>query len=679
MDMIRRLHRSRYLIAIACSLAIAWAAWNKLPFPALGDNAVLDVIRWHAPGAYFTLLGSWMAILFLMPYLYIFHPLLANLQRWWPTDPKPVLGSLPPYPAPEQREHLEVILGEIHHPTRIEPSAHPRWLSIPEEGLGLGVMILGAPGTGKSAGIMLPVAKQILSYRRAEPGGRVGGLVLEVKGDFCTQVQGLLKDAGRAEDYLEIGFDSNFVYNPLHNDAGPDTLAFNLISLMKTLNGSSNDPFWEQAAEALVTFLILLHRILYGYVTLFDIYRTASDTQLVDELMAEARAKVVPAQDILIDFDDYVAATGGGLNGIDDYEWTKAEPHHMRTAFDQGLLDKLRNNNVMFDLARIVEDSPEACARLAQLESANRYYNNLKNLQKNSPNLPGSIAAGINVFLMVTDVNPLVRRVFCPPKEAYDPEQNADFRHGRPLPPLDELVESSKVIALKLPVAAEEKLARIMGTLLKQDWQRAVLNRIPRMQSKPGSYRPVVMLIDEYHLLATAGGSKAIGDEKFLNLCRGAKCIPVVALQSFSSLRDTTPQETSRTIISAFATTICGRQKDLYTAEEVSKMCGRINVMKEHFALSENDQDAVVSVATGRTNAQKKAVSISRSYNQVKDLLFEAKEIMELPRGVAVVLANTGDRQLKPTLCYLIPVGQDPRVSYWSMLDRLKQNSTEAA
>ena len=141
----------------------------------------------------------------------------------------------------------------------------------------------------------------------------------------------------------------------------------------------------------------------------------------------------------------------------------------------------------------------------------------------------------------------------------------------------------------------------------------------------------------------------------------------------------TIPSVASRTIIAAFATTICGRQKDLYTAEQVSKMCGRINILKEHFALSENDQDAVVSVATGRTTAQRKAVSISRSYNQVKDSLFEAKEIMELPRGVAVVLANTGDRQLKPSLCYLIPIGQDPRVSYWSMLDRLKRNTTEAA
>ena len=212
-------------------------------------------------------------------------------------------------------------------------------------------------------------------------------------------------------------------------------------------------------------------------------------------------------------------------------------------------------------------------------------------------------------------MNPTVRRIFCPPKEAYDPDLNADFRYGRPLPPLNELVESSKVIALKLPIAADEKLARIMGTLLKQDWQRAVLNRVPVMQEHPErQFRHVVMLIDEYHLLATAGGSRPIGDEKFLNLCRGAKCIPVVAFQSLSSLRDTVPQDTWRTILSAFATTICLRQKDLFTAEIISKMIGRVDTFKEHYALSEGTQDARVSLVTARTTGPRSSMSMSHSY-----------------------------------------------------------------
>ncbi len=32
-------------------------------------------------------------------------------------------------------------------------------------------------------------------------------LVLEVKGDFCHAVLGILDEAGRSEDYLEIGLD----------------------------------------------------------------------------------------------------------------------------------------------------------------------------------------------------------------------------------------------------------------------------------------------------------------------------------------------------------------------------------------------------------------------------------------------------------------------------------------
>ena len=150
------------------------------------------------------------------------------------------------------------------------------------------MLALGAPGTGKSAGVMLPIASQLLAYRSDDPSQRLGGLVLEVKGDFCTQIGAILRECGREADYLELGFDSDFVYNPLHNEASPDSLAFNLIALMKTLHGSSSEPFWEQAAEALVTFLILLHRLLYGYVTLFNIYMASSNIAVIDELMDKA-------------------------------------------------------------------------------------------------------------------------------------------------------------------------------------------------------------------------------------------------------------------------------------------------------------------------------------------------------------------------------------------------------
>jgi hypothetical protein len=47
---------------------------------------------------------------------------------------------------------------------------------------------------------MYPFAEQILAYRAADSEKRIGGLVLEAKGDFCHRVKEILARLGRAED-----------------------------------------------------------------------------------------------------------------------------------------------------------------------------------------------------------------------------------------------------------------------------------------------------------------------------------------------------------------------------------------------------------------------------------------------------------------------------------------------
>jgi hypothetical protein len=374
------------------------------------------------------------------------------------------------------------------------------------------------------------------------------------------------------------------------------------------------------------------------------------------------------ATNVVVDKHLFVELPEDLAQFLNQYTWTNAPPHHMRTPADAALREFLTDQNLNHEL----ETSSQAADhdhRQAQYESAQRYLGKLKKLDAK---MRTNIAEGINVFLMITDVDPTVRRIFCPPKAAYDPVLNQDFRHGRPLPSLDQLIETPAVIALKVPIAADENLARLIGTLLKQDWQRAVLQRIPKMQANPDQhYRELAMLIDEYHLLATAGGARPMGDEKFLNLCRAAKCIPIVAFQSLSSLKDTVPAETWRTILAAFATTLILRQKDLFTAEIVSKMIGRVDAFKEHYGFTEGGHDAKVSLVTGRTTAPRSSINMSHSYNLTREFLKEPKDIMELPRGVAVVLANNGEEQLPPSYCYLKPFGEDPNVSYWSKRNRL--------
>jgi hypothetical protein len=68
---------------------------------------------------------------------------------------------------------------------------------------------------------MCPYAEQILGFRANDPDCRPGGLVLEVKGDFCHKVKELLIRYGRGDDYLEVSLESDFRYNPLYNDSMP--------------------------------------------------------------------------------------------------------------------------------------------------------------------------------------------------------------------------------------------------------------------------------------------------------------------------------------------------------------------------------------------------------------------------------------------------------------------------
>jgi hypothetical protein len=129
--------------------------------------------------------------------------------------------ALPPYPSPERRPSPSVVLGEAHFLTTPGPAHSPDWLTIPQRGLYTGIAILGAVGTGKTSACMYPYVDQLLRWRAQDPKRKVGGLVMEVKGDFCRQVRTMLAKAGRGDDYLEIGLNTGYCYNPLHNDLDP--------------------------------------------------------------------------------------------------------------------------------------------------------------------------------------------------------------------------------------------------------------------------------------------------------------------------------------------------------------------------------------------------------------------------------------------------------------------------
>ena len=86
-------------------------------------------------------------------------------------------------------------------------------------------------------------------------------------------------------------------------------------------------------------------------------------------------------------------------------------------------------------------------------------------------------------------------------------------------------------------------LARGLGVMLKLDFQRAVLQRIPKIAANPKRvWRDLLFVCDEYHAFATVGETDPTGDERTFALSRQARLIPIVATQSISSLRSALPE-----------------------------------------------------------------------------------------------------------------------------------------
>jgi hypothetical protein len=654
---------NRPAVNIVLATGAGYLTLAHWPFPA--ENALLQLVAMERPSLFSAFHYLYVMVCFTTPYLalsvvssliYIF---LMREHR------ETALAGPPPYPDPAQRENLYVIVGEVHHPKRPEPAANPFWLQIPERGLYTGIAIFGAIGSGKTSGCMYPFAEQVLAYQPDDAARRVGGLILEVKGDFCHKVRAILKKHGRDADYVEISLDGDTRYNPLYNDLDAYALAFGIASLLNNLFGKGKEPFWQQAYTNLVKFIILLHKVLYDYVTFFDIYQGAINPAYLEDKIKEGEQRFA-SEFLLIAMDTFLAH-----RELEAFPF-ECDPQlqRMKAPGSDDLRSYLESHGIVYEIQN--ESDPARPVgvnddKRQQFEAVKRWF--YHDWLRIDPKLRTSIVEGISVFLSLFDDNPVVKRIFCPPKETFDPAANADGRYGKPLPPFADLIERGTVCALNFPVSANPGLAKIVGTLMKQDFQRAVLNRIPRMEKEPQKpWRQVLFLCDEYHAFATVGENDPSGDEKFFALSRQAKCVPIVATQSISSLRSTLPGESWRTLLQTFRTKIFLALSDDFSARTASELCGKEEQLKLHYSLSENGQDAGISMLDGRATAHQTTLTTSKGYNIQRDFVFEGKVFSELKNAQAIVLAYDGLNPAPPTYCYLKPYYLDPNRSYFEQL-----------
>lgn len=656
-------------LTLCCAAIVGVTGLKRWPFP--DSNMLVQMILFHKPVIFHMLRWGWFLMLFTTPAL-AFSGLFSLVFIFTGgADARRRYGKLPPFPIPEPPAPLHVVIGELHHSRKVERAESPQWLTIPDRGLFTGLAVFGAVGSGKTSACLRPFARQILNYGARDHRRKIGGIVLEVKGSFCHQVQEMLEDAGRKDDYIEIGMSSPYVYNPMNNDLEAFALAYSIATLLTQLYGRGKEPFWQQAYTNLVKFIILLHKVVDGYVTLFQIYECAINPGKLLAKIQEGEAafsgitEVAPAW-ILIDPMVYLAH-----DDLAEMKW-ESIGNKFRTSYTDSLAQKLENYRQPYD----VEEAPDASSanlarRVAQFAAVKRWFSD--DWSRIDTKLRTSIVEGISVFLSLFDENPEMKRIFCPPRECYDPVANHDGRFGVPMPVFRDLIEAGKVVALNFPVAANPATARAIGCMLKQDFQRAMLERIPRIAAHPEiHWREAMFLCDEYQAFATVGESDPSGDEKFFALSREAKCIPMVATQSISSLRSTLPGESWRTLLQTFRTKLFLSLADDYSAKIASDLCGKENQLSPNYSIAESGNDVRISTLSGKAMAHKSGLSINKNYSMQIRPVFEPIVFTQLKNFQAIALAYDGADPLPPTLVYLKPWFLDRNLGYFEQVKRGK-------
>ena len=674
-----------FLVVGGISAVAAWS-WPGL-FPEADPVAVL--VRYHTPN-YYAVIVAWY---YVAPGVAVFltGQFLISASRVWFARMGVSLGlrsSLPPWPLSPTSDGPAIVIGEVHHPVRAVESPNPEWLMIPERGLYTGVAIFGAVGSGKTSACMHPFARQLLSWQATNPERRPAALVLEVKGDFCHDIRAILKDVDREGDYVELSLDGRLTWNPLSATwLDSYSLAYTVASLLNQLFGKGKEPFWQQAYTNLVRWIIELYRVLPhprygsaapGWVTLRDVYHCAIDKELFAAKIQEAhtfsgeRAGVwltIKTQDVRDETQIVALARLGFL------------PHPTRPACqwahaDQPVVDHLDANTIPYQRERF-EDATTKNIRL-RVEAVNRWYVHDWNTLDNK--IRSSIVEGVSVFLSMFDL-PNVARVFCPPaagapSAAHAPgdpspddraRMSATQRTGT-LPPLDELIESGKVLALNMPAGTNPALSRAIGVMLKNAWLQSLLRRPATMKAEPGRYvRPAVFICDEYQAFASVGEDDPSGDEKAFALTRQCRVIPIVATQSISSLRSVLGSgEGWRTLLQTLRTRIFLSLSDEASAEIASKLCGQVAKIKSSYTINESARSSGINLMSAQAGGGKGSVGASKSFQERREAMFQPRDFALLGNCQAICLPYDGVQSLPPRRVYLKPHYLKRDLPYWT-------------
>ena len=245
--------------------------------------------------------------------------------------------------------------------------------------------------------------------------------------------------------------------------------------------------------------------------------------------------------------------------------------------------------------------------------------------------LKSEISRITNIF--VSDYS--ISKVFCPSKK------EINF-HG-----FEDVLKTGKIIVLNMNISEYRNLSKIIASYLKLDFQTEIMNRLKDTKT----LRKSAFISDEFHEYITTT------DSDFLSQSREAKCINIVATQSYSSIKNALKDEnSSKVILQNLINKFWFRTDDIYTIEEIQKQIGKEEKQKISTTLSENAKETKINLLTN--NLISTGSNISESYNKYSqnDYIYDTNYFSQkLETFKCLAFISDGFKILKPLELNMIP------------------------
>ena len=418
-----------------------------------------------------------------------------------------------------------------------------------------------------------------------------------------------------------------------------------------------------------------------GWVTLRDVHHCAIDKALFAKKIEQAQtyAKELGGEWITVPLTHFLDHNRE-LRAI-GFTQHPADEERMRGPATPAVVEYVKDHTITHDRERF--ESAHATQIRLRVEAVNRWYVHDWNTLDNK--IRSSIVEGVSVFLSMFDL-PSVARVFCPPApdaarlpgpagqepagaHGTDTTPLAAIALSGDLPPLDQLIESGKVLALNMPAGTNPALARAIGVMLKNAWLQSLLRRPANDEGRARPLRPAGRLYLR-RISSVRQRRRGRSERRRKGVCPH----PAVprdphrrhAIHQLAALRARQLGEAWRTLLQTLRTRIFLSLSDEASAEIASKLCGQVAKIKSSYTINESARSSGINLLSAQAGGGRRSVGASKSFQERREALFQPRDFALLGNCQAICLPYDGVQSLPPRRVYLKPHYLPADLPYWT-------------